>query len=563
MTILRVACCLAKAGRKATLPGDAILQAGGSGSSAPKSAFQTRTMKIYICCLALWLLALPVAESITQPPNIVFFFADDLGWGDVSFHGCQIPTPNLDTLAADGVILNSYYVLPSCTPSRAALLTGLYAMRTGMQGGPLNGAEPRGLPSNVKILPQYLKDLGYETHLVGKWHQGYYTEDITPTRRGFDSFYGFYNGKQDHYTHNLTVEDHNGLDFWLNTRPLWSVNGFYSTHLYTKRAQHLISNRQESKPLLLMLSYQAPHVPLQAPQENIDKFPYIGDRNRTVYAGMVDALDQSVGQVVQALNDAHILNNTVIVFSSDNGHPSYNWPLRGGKGSVWEGGTRAAAFVWSPLLAQRRRVSHGLMHLTDWLPTFYSIAGGDAAMLARLDGQNMWEHLSQGKRSARVEMLYNYDDMNSNSSALRDTRYKLVLDGSGVLRPRQRAPGGRRPCEDLDGLLAQSAVAGVLKDFYKEDHLDFPSNWRRRAAVTCGQHPVQNISSSHVYLFDILADPCELNNLAGSLPAVVASLKERIDVYGAAAMPSVTKPSDPAGFPENNNGIWAPWVPSS
>ncbi|KAL1422454.1 hypothetical protein MTO96_022317 [Rhipicephalus appendiculatus] len=401
-------------------------------------------------CLAIFLCALPTARCERMRPHIVFFLADDVGWDDVSFHGSsQIPTPNLDTLAADGVILNNYYVTPYCTPSRAALMTGLYPIRTGMQGVPIDVAQPWGLPTDVRILPQYLKEFGYETHLVGK-------------------------------------ENHVGLDFWLNKKPQRSDNGTYSTSLYTKRAQYIIENRTKSKPLLLVITHQAAHSALerqmlQAPQENIAKFPYIGEKNRTIYAGMVDALDQSVGQVVKALGDAGMLENTVIAFSSDNGgapwgkHNSrgFNWPLRGAKGTVWEGGTRAAAFIWSPLLARRRRVSNELMHITDWLPTFYSIAGGDAAKMAELDGHDMWRPLSHGQRSPRVELLYNYDYTFTKSAALRNSRYKLLMDGTGVFADRYNVPGGSRPGHDLDSLVARSTVASVLKDFYKKKEPEF------------------------------------------------------------------------------------------
>ncbi|XP_049518092.1 arylsulfatase B-like isoform X2 [Dermacentor silvarum] len=536
----------------------------------------TRVLKMVVYYLAAFLLASVAAICPKSNPNIVFFLADDLGWSDVSFHGSsQIPTPNLDTLAADGVILNNYYVQPLCTPSRAALMTGLYPIRTGMQGYPIGIAQRWGLPENVRIMPQYLKELGYETHLVGKWHLGYYKESITPNHRGFDSFYGFYNEGEDYYTHNLSYASHVGHDFWLNREPLFTDKGTYSTTLYTRRAEHIISKRRSCQPLFLVMSYQAAHSSeqvqaFQAPQENIDKFPYIGEVNRTIYAAMVDALDQSVGQVVKALNDAHMLESTVIVFSSDNGGGPYgnhnsrgfNWPLRGAKSTLWEGGTRAAAFVWSPLLARRRRVSNELMHITDWLPTFITIAGGNAEKL-ELDGFDMWRQLSFSAKSLRVELLYNYDYRFSNAAALRNSRYKLVLDGTGFFNERYTILGGSNPCQDLDSMLYQSTVAGVLKKLYKRKHLAFSKNWREKATLGCGRQKSNFSPGSCVYLFDIVNDPCELNNLASVHPNVVASLKKRIDAYRAGAVPTLNNLTiDLASFPENHNGVWAPWVTS-
>ncbi|XP_049518097.1 arylsulfatase B-like isoform X1 [Dermacentor silvarum] len=523
------------------------------------------------------LLLLPLVRCTKTPPDIIFLLADDLGWDDVSFHGSsQIPTPNLDALAADGVILNSYYAQHACTPSRAALMTGLYPCRTGMEGLAIDVAEPWSLPTNIRILPQYLKDLGYQTHLVGKWHLGYYTENATPTFRGFDSFYGFYNGDEDYYTHSITYENHTGLDFWMNTDPVWSVNGTYSTTLYTKRAQYIIANRDKTKPLFLLLSYQAVHGAdinsrLQAPQENVDKFPYIGEENRTIFAGMVDAMDQSVGEVFKALSVAGMLQNAVVVFSSDNGgvpfgahaSRSFNWPLRGVKGGLWEGATRSAAFLWSPLLERRRRVSHQLMHITDWLPTLYSIGGGDVKSLGNMDGLDMWRHLSQDLQSPRVEMLYNYDEWILHASALRSSRYKLVLDDTGLNNQRYHTTGGRRPRNDLDKLLTQSTVAKVLRSFYNKNQLNFSSDWRKRATLNCGRGTTRNFSGNDTaYLFDIVADPCELNNLASSLPEVVEFLKMRIETYAAFAISPLSPPKDPAGFPEYHNGTWAPWLDS-
>ncbi|KAH6939115.1 hypothetical protein HPB50_015769 [Hyalomma asiaticum] len=556
--------------------------------------------KVSLCLL---LSLLPAAHCLTKQPHIVFILADDLGWNDVSFHGSsQIPTPNLDALAADGVILNSFYTQPACTPSRSAFMTGLYPIRTGLQGRALDIGDPWGLPLDLRILPEHLKDLGYETHIVGKWALGYYETSYTPTCRGFDSFYGFYGGEEDYYTHSVTYKNHSGLDFWLNREPLWSANGSYSTTLYTQRAQKLIRERNKSKPLFLFLSHQSPHgagehEPFQAPKENVDKFPYIGEKNRTIYAGMVDSLDQSVGEVVKALSDADMLNNTVIIFCSDNGGQpfgthttrSINWPLRGSKGTVWEGGTRVPAFVWSPLLTNTRRVSNQLIHITDWLPTLYSMGGGKAHTLGKLDGFDMWEPLRSGVGSPRVQMLYNIDYRLFNASALRLCHYKLVLDGTGFMSERFPRPGGSRPSHDLDELLEQSTAAKVLRGFYKKDRLHFPENWRERATLNCPVPPKAHFRAKDgVHLFDIIRDPFFRKHLLQYITQrgkgegggvyfgrllhwclsatgdtevqIVKVLKKRIDDYQAMALPVKFEPKDPASFPEHHNRTWAPWA---
>ncbi|KAH9370083.1 hypothetical protein HPB48_001960 [Haemaphysalis longicornis] len=436
----------------------------------------------------------------------------------------------MDALASDGIILNNYYVQPLCTPSRAALMSGLYPIHTGMQSLVIQTAEAWGFPLDVKLMPQYFKDLGYATHMVGKWHLGYMDDEYTPTYRGFDSFYGYYNGEEDYYNHTLKEGDHSGLDLWQGVDNVANETGHYSTTLFTEKAVSLIKTHNSSKPFFLYLSHQAPHggveVPLAAPQKNIEKFPYIQEENRTIYAAMVDSLDESVGAVVEALHQARMLDNAILVFSSDNGgvpwgeHASRgcNWPLRGSKGSLWEGAARAAAFLWSPLAARGRRVSQQLMHVSDWLPTLYSAAGGDAAGLEHLDGFDMWRHLSQDLPSPRTDILYNIDPV-ANIAALRNLDYKLVLGNAFGGRYDQRlpVPGGPRPCADLDELASSSKAGEVLRRFYNVSRIDLPSQWRVRATLQCGQGDGEDtnfVSGKPPYLFNLANDPCELHNLA-------------------------------------------------
>lgn len=513
-----------------------------------------------------------------QPPNIVIIIADDLGWDDVSFHGsAQIPTPNLDTLAADGIILNNYYTQPLCTPSRAALLTGMYPIHTGMQHSVIIGAEPWGLPLELELMPQYLKELGYETHIIGKWHLGYFKKEYTPTYRGFDSFYGLLQAEGNYINHTYQMDNQIGLDFWIGTEPLRNETGHYATTLFTQRAVNLIRGSNKKKPFFLYVSHQVPHagseVLLYAPPKNIEKFPYIGEKNRTIYAGMVDALDQSVGSVVEALYEARMLDNTILVFVADNGgmpwgdhaSRSFNWPLRGTKATLWEGGCRAAAFLWSPLVAKKSRVSQQMMHVTDWLPTLYSAAGGRPGRLSRqLDGRDMWSQLSLDKESPRTEILYNFD-ITDGTAALRYGNYKLLQGVSlnGTFDDRFRTTGGSRPPSDLGKLMATSKVARALRGLYHQDILRLPNNWRQRATVRCGgsgSGASNFVSGQPPYLFDLAKDPCELKNLASTLPNVVASLQKKLDRYIASAVPPGNQPIDPRGYPNNNNGIWAPWL---
>lgn len=186
--------------------------------------------------------------------------ADDLGWNDVGFHGSKrIPTPNIDPLAKEGIILDNYYVLPTCTPSRSAIMTGRYGIHTGMQSDTIYAPNAWGVGLEEKFLPQYLKPLGYQTHAVGKWHLGHYAKEFTPTFRGFDSFYGYYLGKGNYWSHG-NRETYWGLDLHDNLDPVYTQRGNYSTEMFTAEAEARIRDHDTSKPLFMYLAYQVYYV---------------------------------------------------------------------------------------------------------------------------------------------------------------------------------------------------------------------------------------------------------------------------------------------------------------
>lgn len=284
-----------------------------------------------------------------QRPNIILILGDDMGYNDISFHGSnQIPTPNIDALIAHGIPLARHYTAPMCTPTRTSLLTGRYPSTIGMQHFVIGIPEPWGLGLDQKILPEYLSEVGYETHLVGKWHAGFYTARETPTARGYKSFFGCYGGAIDYYNHSadsLVPGMSNGFDI----RDQWDVAyeslGQYSTDLFTDVAlervnQHVRNN--VTAPLFLQITYNAPHAgnpgdPLQAPEELVKEFAYIKDLERRKYAAMVTSLDRNVGRVITGLDEAGLLDNSVVLWFADNGSPiqglfansGSNFPQRG------------------------------------------------------------------------------------------------------------------------------------------------------------------------------------------------------------------------------------------
>ncbi|XP_068425001.1 arylsulfatase I-like [Clinocottus analis] len=350
-------------------------------------------------------------------PHIIFILTDDQGFNDVGYHNPTIKTPTLDKLAAEGVTLENYYVQPICTPSRSQLITGRYQIHTGLQHSIIRPSQPSCLPSHMDTLPERLREAGYATHMVGKWHLGFYRKACLPTRKGFDSFFGSLTGSVDYYSYGSC--DGPGLcgyDLHEDEGVAWGQEGKYSTTLFTQRARKILQSHDPTdRPLFLLLSLQAVHTPLQTPKSYIYPYRDMANVNRRKFAAMVSTVDEAVRKVTYALRKYGYYRNSVIVYSTDNGAQPFtggsNWPLRGRKGTYWEGGVRGVGFVHSPLLRRRRRVSKALLHITDWFPTLVGLAGGDASKSVGLDGFDVWPAISEGKESPRQEILHNIDPL--------------------------------------------------------------------------------------------------------------------------------------------------------
>ncbi|RUS90319.1 hypothetical protein EGW08_001917, partial [Elysia chlorotica] len=500
------------------------------------------------------------------------------GYNDVSFHGSdQIPTPNIDFLAYNGVILNNYYVSPICTPTRSALMTGRHPIHTGMQHKVIVGAMPYGLPLHETVLPQYLNQLGYHSHIVGKWHLGMFKWEYTPLYRGFKSHMGYYQGCGDYYTHTYEGSPTQwGLDFRMDKDVLWNCTGQYSTSLFRDRAVRIIEDHNVSQPLFLYLPFQAVHsgngdeVHLQAPNSYIDKFSYIENKDRRTYAAMVSALDDAVGDVYDTLNRRGMLANSIIVFTTDNGGPANgydnnaanNFPLRGLKNSLWEGGVRGVGLVHSPLLSRQGYVSNQMLHVCDWLPTLVSAAGGRSLLdeTAPLDGVDAWAMLSHDGPPVRSEMLHNIDPLEV-KAALRVGPYKLLVGQINL------EYGQWFPPFQLSGDETRLHYLNFTDDLDPRQEAfgpSVPSN-RVGAPVTvhCGSKP-ENAStncSPEVYpcLFHITSDPCEYNNIAQDNSDIVVAMLERLAEYAATMVPPANKPDDWRGNPALHGGAWVPW----
>ncbi|XP_066922224.1 arylsulfatase B-like [Clytia hemisphaerica] len=497
--------------------------------------------------ITCWFILLVLYSGVfraEKPPNIVLMVADDLGWTDVGFHGSdQIPTPNIDKLAKEGIILNNYYVQPICSPTRSALMTGRYPIHTGMYHNTIYVEEPWGLPLEEKILPQYLKDMGYATHAVGKWHLGYFAKEYTPTYRGFDSYYGYYCGAEDYFNHARSGADFPsfyGLDLHRDyhgmSEPDRSQKGNYSSNLFASEAIDIIEKHQEEQPLFLYLPFQNVHVPLQAPKETIDKFSYIEDKNRRTFAAMMSKLDDAIGQVHQALEEKGILDNTIIIFTSDNGAISTegfssNYPLRGVKHMVFEGAVRVPAFINSPLLKRSGVTSMQMMHVTDWLPTIVNLAQGK--ITKEIDGFDQWKTLQDDVESPRKEILLNIDNVEFRQEGLISGEWKIIIDSEHDIYASDgwiKAPG-------------------------------YNATGKAKTVIKCGHKPDKTTHCNETHcLFNLHNDPCEYNDVSSQYPEIYQQMKKKLEDYKKGMVPNRNKPGDKMADPKLHSGVWGPWI---
>ncbi len=383
---------------------------------------------------AACMLYLVACVASAQPPHIVYILADDLGWKDVGYHGGGARTPNLDRLAREGARLEKFYTLPYSTPTRAALMTGRYPMRYGLQTLSILPSSQYGLPVDEKTLAQTRKDAGYRTAMLGKWQLGHYSKALWPTRRGFDYFYGSFNGEVDYFRKTNQA----GEPDWHRNEQKVAEAG-YSTTLIGRDAARLIASYDAGQPLFLYVSFQAPQVPLQAPKEYLDAYKDVADENRRTYYAMIGALDDAIGAIATALQKKGMANDTLIVFHSDNGgalpnkYPTGdgdvkkpaadNGPYADGKGGLHEGSMRVVAFATWPGKIQPGVVAERI-HVIDMYPTLAAVAGVTPDQKRPLDGINQWDTIAAGKPSTRREMLLAMED--SRGGLLKDN-WKLIV----------------------------------------------------------------------------------------------------------------------------------------
>ncbi|MCX6878993.1 MAG: sulfatase-like hydrolase/transferase [Verrucomicrobia bacterium] len=365
------------------------------------------------------LLGLPAATGASPAkPNILFIVGDDMGYGDVGFHGCKdIPTPNLDALAAAGVrFTNGYVSGPYCSPTRAGLMTGRYQQRFGHEFNVVGGKD--GLPHTETTLAERLKAAGYVTGLVGKWHLGS-APAMQPQRRGFDEFFGFLGGAHSYLA---------TAGMLRGTTPVTEMD--YTTDAFGKEAESFIE-RHRAAPWFLYLAFNAVHTPMQATDERLAKFSNITDQRRRTYAAMMLAMDDAIGGVLRKLAASGLAEHTLVVFISDNGGPtmpgttvngSRNEPLRGSKRTTLEGGIRVPFIV-----SWKGKLTPGVFDQAaiqlDLTATALAAAGVTSKPEWHLDGVNLLPFLTGEQTGAPHDALY---WRLGRQMAIRMGEYKLV-----------------------------------------------------------------------------------------------------------------------------------------
>jgi len=389
-----------------------------------------------------------------ERPNIVVLVADDLGWADVSFHGEQIKTPNIDRLVSEGTELSRFYVCPVCSPTRAGLMTGRYPIRYGLMRAVIPPWRRGGLDLSEATLPQVLAAAGYRHRgIFGKWHLGHSDIRYHPLRRGFTEFVGHYNGAIDYFTHQREGE----LD-WHRGHESNHDEG-YSTDLIADAAAAFINRHaKEDAPFLCYVPFNAPHSPLQAKEKDLRDYghlsnskpqPGAGKRNLAQYgprrrgqskrqtlAAMISSMDQGIGRILDTLDANGIEDDTLVWFFSDNGGvaPGDNRPLRGAKGSVFEGGIRVTAAVrWPKRIPAGGKIEVPLAYI-DVLPTLMRIAAIDSHDGKPLDGVDVLDVLT-GDRRELPRDLYCYIGQNGEADekiALLEPTWKLAVNGANI-----------------------------------------------------------------------------------------------------------------------------------
>ena len=489
----------------------------------------------------LTVISLSGAASVPPPvkPNIVFVLVDDWGFAEVGFRNPKIKSPNFDELAKTGLVLNRHYVYMFCSPSGASFLTGRFPYHAHQWNIP-QGVK-HGTNLNMTMLPAKLKKAGYSTHMVGKWHQGFFNPAYLPVNRGFDTSSGFLGGGENHM---MEVMDC-AVDYWKNLAPD-TRNGTYDAYTYRSDLTDILKQHDTSKPLFLYLPLHNVHSPYEVPKEWVDLYPKGSTCGfRRTFQAMVSVADNVTGTVVQLLKERGMWSNTLFVVSADNGGSqchSSNYPLKGAKFTLFEGGVRSLAFANGGVLpdSMRGKTSEGFIHVADWYPTFCKMAGVDPSDSGTgkfpVDGLDIWRIISGENDTTEHEeivLAYNTKLSHSNSTgAIIIGEYKLIVG-------QQRGDLG---CDSLS-----------------YSPLDYPCT-----------NGTEGPDCEPYCLYNIVEDAEERQDLSKIKPDVLKMMLDRYNSLGKETEDKIVQgyyvEKKPEPFPNackymnDHGGYWQPWV---
>jgi len=479
---------------------------------------------------------LPLLTIAAALPHIVMIVVDDLGSHDLGYTGSEIKTPAIDALRKDGLELTNYYVQRLCSPSRACFLSGRYAFHHGVDNW-IPSASAWAVPSDNQFVGGHLKEAGYSTHAIGKWHVGFSSWKYTPTFKGFDTFTGFYSGVEGYFSHMVA----GGYDMRHDSRPncgencteiLWDVQGEYSTNIFGRAAVQVIEQHNTSTPLFMYLAFQGVHGPQEVPDSYVA--PYLNTSSRPHFAGMVAAVDEGVMNVTKALAKKKMTKQTIIVVTADNGGPVWidagadsvdgdeltwpaehegdaigasNYPKRGGKHLLYDGGVRVSGIIHAPGFITPPKSGDGvytnLMHASDWFATFASFAG----LPVQPSG-----HAPSGKPWRPIDGVSHMEAMAS--SLVAPPRDTIVLDNQSHYTT------------DEYGLNVGIVVVQG-DDQWKLIINSTDSGWSQRMPVDA-VNSTGNWTHFTNRLFNVAADPREEKDLFSSKPEKVAELAAKL-----------------------------------
>ena len=485
----------------------------------------------------LFAVSVLTCSHAASKPNIVFVLVDDWGYSDVGFRNPAILTPNFDALLKNGLLLDRHYVFKYCSPSRASFLTGRWPHHTHQYN--IKPSFAIGANINMTMLPAKLKQAGYKTHMVGKWHEGYFQKKFLPINRGFDTSSGFLSGAESH----MNQKRECAVDFWKDDSPD-TRNGTYDAYLYKDDLDVIFNKHDTASPLFLYLPLHNVHGPFEAPDEWLSKYEKNStcDRRRT-YQAMVSVADNVTGHAMELLQKKGMWDNTIMIVSADNGGAECmgsNHPLKGAKGTFYEGGVRALAFAAGGLVPKemKGKSTQGFIHIADWYTTFCKLAGVDSSDSGPgrfpVDGVDVWPLITGAEKdTADKEIVLGFNFSYGNTR--KDQGAIIVGENKLIIGPQ-----------------------GPSCDAVMWSPIDYPCTEGKKDS-DCDPYCV----------FNIVSDPEERHNLAKEQPDLLKKLLDRYNEYskeprdmqdqGYHSAEDVPAFKTACKYMNEHGGYWQPW----